>query len=282
MKTLRRLPREPLSALAVIVLTSTLAQASNDSLHLPEPTFPKVIKLQSEGHIANALIMLENQFKKSSDEPPLEALVLHATLLSELGRTQEAENLLVDLINRKIWMRTFARRLLVQSLVSRGKPNIAETVLTELISSDSIRHLDLVIETADSYQLIGNTKQAIRLYNKVLAHQNRGILADKARLKLATALELSGDTVLALSILRETKLKHWLGETFRQAQHEELRLVSRFRHSLDPFSEKQYLMLVQRLRNASKFDLALAVIEEWRTAYISSNQLARRSKPTLL
>ena len=109
----------------------------------------------------------------------------------------------------------------------------------------------------------------------MLSNQSRGILADKARLKLATALELSGDTVLALSMLRETKLKHWLGETFRQAKHEEFRLATKSRHSLDPFSEKQCLTLVQRLRNASKFDLALEMIEEWRTTHSSSTRLDR-------
>ena len=261
----------PILAAAIVVASPSIG-ASNDDLHLPSPTFPEAIQLWHDGQTADALGVLDRQLAPASDDQPLEALVLRARLLGEAGRPAEAERLWGDVIGRETWMRTFSRRALVQSLGARGEPGQADPVLVELTRSDASRHLDLVVDVADRHRGAGDTQRAARLYRQVLAQQRRGVWADAARLGFSATLELDGDREAALSLLRQAKLLHRQGDTFQRAQREERRLADALGQLPSPLGQDQYRTLVGRLRNASRFGLALLLIEEWRAAYPSTDR----------
>ena len=258
--------------LAAIILAMSLATAAaNDDLRLPPPTFPDAIAHWRAGQISSALDTLNRQMTPVTGQQPLEALVLRATLLRDAGLALEAETLWREAIAREVWMRTFSRRALVDSLVRRGKPAVAEPVLTELTRSDVIRHLDMTLRLASAYSLAGETELAINHYRQGLSRQRRGVAADAARLGLATVLEQNGEMDSAMALLREAKLQHWRAETFARANTEERRLAKTLGHGSKPFSESEYRTLVRRLRNASSHKAALALIEEWRAAHPSTS-----------
>ena len=209
------------SLIVVSVLAATSVRASDDDLYLPPPTFPEAVQLWRDGQLANALAVLDRQVAPVDDDQPLEALVLRATLLGQIGRAVDAETLWTSVIGRQVWMRTFSRRQLVESRATRGDPEGAGEILTELIRSDATRHLDLAVHVADTYRATGDTRKAAGLYRQVLSRQSRGVWADAARLGLADALEREGDADRALGVLREAQLLHRRADAFQQAQQDE-------------------------------------------------------------
>ena len=258
--------------LAVVILAASMAAAAaNDDLRLPPPTFPDAVAHWRAGRISSALARLD-ETAPATDPQPLEALVLRATLLRDAGRAPEAESLWRAVIGREVWLRTFSRRALVESLAGRGEPAEAEPVLADLTRSDTTRHLDMALRVAAAYSLGGDTERATSHYRQVLGRQRRGISADAARIGLATVLERDGETEAAMALLREAKLQHWRADTFARADANERRLVRAVGRNQKPFSESEYRTLVRRLRNASRHEAALALIEEWREAHPSTSQ----------
>ena len=259
------------SLIVVSALAATSVRASDDDLYLPPPTFPEAVQFWHDGQLARALAMLNRQVAPVEDDQPLEALVLRATLLGQTGRAVDAEALWTSVIERQVWMRTFSRRRLVESRATRGDPEGAGEILTELIRADATRHLDLAVRVADTYRQTGDTREAAGLYRQVLSRQSRGVWADAARLGLAAALERGGDAERALGVLREAQLLHRRGDAFQQARRNEHRVADTLGRTTTPLTESQYRTVVRRLRNASHFRLTLALIDEWETAHRSTS-----------
>ena len=261
-----------IATILVVTGGSTVALAADDDLHPPSYTYPDVVRLWHDGRLADALALLDLQLAPPSDDQPLEALVLRAAVLGDSGQPEAAESLWTEVIGREVWMRTFSRRALVESLAARGEPERAEHVLDELTQSDAARHRDLTLRVAEAYQQDGDTVGASRLYHQVLASQRRGVSADAARLRLAATLETGGDPEAALALLSEAKLLHWTGDTFQVAQRRERQLSSALGRAPRQFGESEYRTVVRRLRNASRHEAALALVEEWRTAHVSTTR----------
>ena len=86
----------PHTGLRTVVLTllallaATSRGAANDDLTLPPPTYPEVVRHLAEGDPAAALRTLDTAAPAGPDLP-LEAMVLHATLLAHVGRAADAE-----------------------------------------------------------------------------------------------------------------------------------------------------------------------------------------------
>ena len=255
-----------------MLVVPAIGLAASDDLRLPPPTFATAVEHWRAGRINDALNAIE--ISGDAEERP-EALVLRATLLGHAGRAPEAEHLWRAVIDRAVWMRTFARRALVVSLAARGAPGDAEPALAELVRSDATRHLDMVLEIGHAYRATGDHRRAIGHYRDILRRRPRGLTSDAARLGLAAALESSGDRDGALATLGEAKLEHWRGETFETAWADERRLRDETGIEPSPFSESEYQALVRRLRSASRHQAALALNEEWRTAYPASRRLDR-------
>ncbi len=249
--------------LAVVLsfLVGTTQVFANDDLILPDPTYPDAVAAMRAGNPAGALEQLDAAIGVGT--PPLEALILRATLLDQLGRP--AANAAWDaVIEREVWMRIFARRALVAGRTNRGDLSGARALLAELERADATRHIDLAIDLADRAARSGDATLAADVYRSVLRRRNRGATADRARLGLAAAQETSGDVNAALTTLREAQLEHRTGTGYADALAAESRLLAQRRGTARPFTAEQYRTLVRRLRGYSRYAEAAALIEGWR------------------
>ena len=261
---MKRIASVPLAACIAVsaVAGAPAAAQGNDDLRLPDPRYPTATALWRDGQPAEALAQLGRE-APAGDAQPIAARLLRAALLRDTGRPAEAEDAWRAAGEREVWMRTFARRAVAESLAARGEPEAAAEVLDALLRSGADRHIDLLLEVAAAHAAGGAPDRAADSYRQALARRSDGPLADRARLGLARALEAGGDVEAALSMLREAQLRHRNPATFVTARTEARRLTP----ARSPFTEAQYHELVRRLRNAARFGLTLDLIEEWREAY---------------
>lgn len=254
-------------------------------LRLPPPTFADAAAHLQAGRPAEALATLDRSATTAGASPPaLEHAILRATLLAETGRAVEAESAWRAVIARAVFMRTFGRRAIVESAAGRGAPADTEPFLTELTRSDPSRHRDLVLRVAEAYLTAGTPDRAAALYRQVLGTTSTGAMADAARLGLAAALEAAGDGARALATLRAAQLRHRTSDAFIAARREAERLARARGETQPPFTETEYRRLVRRLRDASRFEPALALLDEWAAAYTgraAQEQIAAEQVETL-
>ena len=100
--------------------------AAGPTLRLPAATYPEAVRLLRSGQPEAALTRLDTALDGETPEP-LDALVLRASALGAAGRGPEAEVAWRQVIDREVWMRTFARRAVVESLAMRGAPALASS-----------------------------------------------------------------------------------------------------------------------------------------------------------
>lgn len=258
-----------IACLSWLLAAAALAQErdSQAGLRLPPPTFAGAAAELHAGRPAEALARLERNAPTGAAPPALEHAILRATLLAAAGRGAEAESTWRSVIERAVFMRTFARRAIVESAAGRGAPADAEPFLAELTRGDPVRHRDLVLRVAEAYLTTGAPLRAAVRYREVLAATGAGAAADAARLGLAAALEAAGDGARALETLREAQLLHRTSDAFVAGRREARRLARARGETLSPFNETEYRGLVRRLRSASRFEPALSLLDEWAAAF---------------
>ncbi len=255
-----------------VIVASATSSAQGDAfsdLRLPAATHPAVLSLMGNGAPREALHRLDQELQNDT-APALESLILRATLNQRAGFSLNAEQDWRSVINQAVFMRTFARRQLVTSLLNRRTPEQAEEILDTLIGSDSVRHRDLLLALASSYRETNDLDRSATTYRRVLALTSLGATADSARLGLANTFEAMNDVPSALNILREAQLQHRTWKAFADARSDSHRLAESQDKQLVPFSEAEYRELVRRLRNASHYVGALDLLDEWRTHYPDS------------
>ncbi len=257
----RRSRASLVAALGLFIVVSSTTSSAQDvsSLRLPATTHPSVVDLMDSGTTTGALQRLDQELR-NDNTPALESLILRATLNQQAGLSLNAERDWQAVIEQAVFMRTFARRQLVTSLLSRGAPAQAEHVLDMLLRSDSVRHRDLLLDLADAYFATNALDRAITTYRRVLTSTSLGATADSARLGLANTFEALNDTASALNILRETQLRHRTSTAFAEARRESHRLAESQDEQLAPFNEVEYQELIRRLRNASHYVGALDLL----------------------
>lgn len=259
--------------LSILFATASPSWAQTKDLHLPPPTFTDATKTFQAGRFREALTILDGQLESTTSEDlPLEALVLRAELYGHLGYYQESITDWQTVMDRAVWMRTFARRALVKNLAGRDLAKQSDSILSDLTREDLNRHLDVTLIVADAYRNTGDTLAARRLYRQVVNRQPRGPLGDAGRLGIAAAWEQAGDVASAIVALHETKIHHSQSTTFEVALTSERRLVAQHGVASREFTETQYRTLVHRLRNASRFELARELIEDWRNSNTAEQQ----------
>ena len=148
----RRSRASLVAALGLFIVVSSTTSSAQDvsSLRLPAPTHPSVVDLMDSGTTTGALQRLDQELR-NDNTPALESLILRATLNQQAGLSLNAERDWQAVMEQAVFMRTFARRQLVTSLLSRGAPAQAEPILDTLLRSDSVRHRDLLLDLADAY-----------------------------------------------------------------------------------------------------------------------------------
>lgn len=272
--------RSPAAHIAPIVLATTLLLLAtpprqallfgqetdpNAAIQLPAPDWPAAVDQMRAGDPEGALATLDRAL--DGGETPLEAAVLRATLLTRAGRHGDAEAAWQTVIGRAVYLRTFARRAIVTSLAERGAPDEAAPYLDELVASDAVRHRDLMLRVAEAHLDAGAPGPAAALYRRVLAGGGRNAATDAARLGLAAAQEAAGETAAALRTLRLAQLRFRTADAYETAFREAARLARSRRETLPPFAESEYALIVQRLRDVSRFPPALAALDAWADAY---------------
>lgn len=278
--TAARLQRGFCHGLLAWVLAAGFAfgQETDDDagLRLPPPAYPTAAAHLRAGRADVALAALESEAPTGGNAaPPLERTILRAALLAEAGQPAAAESAWREVIARAVFMRTFARRAIVESAAGRGAPADAETFLADLTRSDPVRHRDLVLRVAEAHVETGAPNRAARRFRQVLDATTSSVAADAARLGLATALEAAGDGAGAAAMLREAQLRHRTADTFVTARRELRRLTRARNETPAPFTETEYRGLVRRLRGASRFDPALELLDEWAAAFTSRGSQER-------
>ncbi len=233
------------------------------TLRLPAATYPEAVRLLRSGEPGAALTRLDDTLGGQTPEP-LDALVLRATALGAAGRGRAAEVTWQQVIDREVWMRTFARRAVVESLAIRGEPALAGPPLAELHRSDPVRHLDLTLAVATAHLERNEFERATQLFQRALSHQRHGALADRAPMGLAAAQEGTGNFSGAMATLRDTQLEHRTGNGYAAAVSAESRLSERHGLPREPFTASEYRALTGRLRGSSRYTEAAAVIAAWR------------------
>ena len=237
----------------------------NAAIQLPPPDWPAAVAAMRAGDPEGALAALDRAL--GGGEAPLEATVLRATLLTRAGRHADAEAAWRTVVDGAVYMRTFARRAIVTSLAGRGLPDEAAPYLDALVAGDAVRHRDLVLRVAAAHLDGGAPNRAAALYRQVLAGGGRNADTDAARLGLAAAQEAADDTAAAIETLRQAQLRFRTGNAYETASREAARLARARGAALPPFAENEYALIVQRLRNASRFPPALAALDAWAAAY---------------
>jgi soluble lytic murein transglycosylase len=129
---------------------------------------------------------------------------------------------------------------------------------------------DLWSALATAYRTAGQLDRAASLYRRVLAGGGSAAAADQAALSLAVTLEQAGDRPAAMAVLRDLQLQSRQAATFARARAQAVKLADTLDVPVEPFAEQDYRRLAERLRNASLFDDALSVLEDWKRAYPAS------------
>lgn len=255
-----------------LIVASAIPSGQGNAFHelrLPAATHSEVLSLMNNGTPGEALQLLHQELQNDT-APALESLILRATLNRQVGLSSNAEQDWRAIIGQAVFMRTFARRQLVTSLMNRGAPEQAEDILDGLVNTDPIRHRDLLLDLADVYFQTNKLDRSAATYRRVLASTSLGPAADSARLGLASTFEAMNDDSSALKTLREAQLRHRRSTTFTEARRNSHRLAESRGERLTPFSEAEYRELVRRLRNASHYVGALELLNEWTAQYPNS------------
>ncbi len=221
------------------------------------------------GDSADALARLDRAVAQpAADARPLEAVILRAHLLETLGRRPESQDTWAEVARRERTLASFARRAIVESLVSGDRAADAERRLEELAAAGrGAMPLDLVLAVGDAYRRTGDHARALTLYARVLRRQQQGDAADAARLGLAAAYEGQGELERARRAFRDALSKHAVPGTFATAWEGERRLALALGEPPAAIPEDDLLSLTRRLRAASRYDDALMVLDRWRDAH---------------
>lgn len=189
--------------------------------------FGKAILLQQDGNLEQALTLLEAQDKNAR---PVPSVLLHARLLQELDRNNDALNLLKDSLTRKDDKRlrlAYARLLIEQDRLQdailefttllQQNPNdddlrfsLALVCLEAQAWKEAIVYLDELIQRGThtnaayfnlgrAHQALGNTTNALQAYDQVAPGSNEYLAAKslQTRLLLEKAREREATTLLS-------------------------------------------------------------------------------------
>ena len=260
-----------LVSVAAFIIVAALAgrgsQAPLDDARLPDPLYPDVVALWEAGKPADALSALERQTGRADARTSFEALLLRARLVGAVGKYDESAALWSQIRSGGASLDSVARRAEADSLIRAGKLSRAEAVLAD---RSAAQFGDLVAMLATTYRVAGQFDRATSLYRRAIARPPSGIVRDEASLGLALALEQSGNTSAALSLLRDLQLRFRQSATFGRARAQLQRLATSLGRDVEAFSEREYQTLADRLRDFSAYDDALVVLQEWKQTFPAS------------
>jgi soluble lytic murein transglycosylase len=234
---------------------------NDDAPTLPSPTFPGVVALLKEP--AQALAALDVAVAGRGDAAPIEALVLRAHLLSDLRRYQESVTLWDEIARRDAALQLFAGRSAIADLLAARDVGAAASRIRTAVGARPRRQDDpLLASLADAYQAAGQPAAASDIYSGVILRGRDSAIADRARLGLAKSEEAAGRLDAALNALHQATTAWRLADTFSTARSEERRVAARLHREAAGLTAPQYFAVAARLATSSRFDDAVALLEE--------------------
>jgi soluble lytic murein transglycosylase len=236
-----------------------------DEAHLPAPAYPKVLALAQAGKPAQALVQLDEQLhEQGATATPIEARLLRAHLLADAGRAGDSAAAWRAIAAENPALHDFALRSAFSTLIAGGLLNDASALADDWASAHRGQADPMwLVDLASAFEQAKDDDRAVALYQRVLAGQATGPAADSAGLALAAIRARQHDTAGALDLLHRTELGFDSPATFLSAREAEQTLTRSSGAISAPFTADQYASLVARLNGRTRYQPALALLEEW-------------------
>lgn len=237
------------------------AEPQAPSFALPTPSFPDIVATAAQNP-ADALKALES---RRGGNPSIEADVLRARLLGEVGRHAESADVWEAVAAAEPALATFARRASVRASLAAGNVDRAHVMVRQLLAGGAATdHTDLALQAAARLRTAGRHDESRALFQRVLEAHSSGSRAEEARLGLAASLAATGDAAGALAELRRVRLTFGSYDAYEAAKRAEIRVAGAADPDLDvpPVSAAQYDTMIERLLARSRYDEAIVLLEE--------------------
>lgn len=256
------------AAAGLVVLVATgapgcSAEPQAPSFTLPQSSFPDIVAMARE-RPADALAALD---ARRGSSPPIEADVLRARLLGDVGRHEESAAAWEAIAAAEPSLAAFARRAAARaSLAAADVDRAASTVDRLLTDGAPTEHTDLALLVAARLRTGGRHDEARALFRRVLAASASGSRAEEARIGLAESLAGTGDAAGALDELRRVRLTFGNFEAYEAAKRAEIRVAGAAGMPVPPVSAADYATMTDRLLARSRYDEAIVLFEQWKDA----------------
>lgn len=228
---------------------------------LPPATFPDIVATAATNP-ADALKALE---ARRGGSPSIEADVLRARLLGEVGRHGESADAWDAVAASEPSLAAFARRASLSASLEAGHLDRANATLTTLLAEGGpTEHTDLALQVAARLRTAGRHDEARALFRRVLQAHASGSRAEEARIGLAESLAATGDTAGALDELRRVRLTFGNFEAYEAAKRAEIRIANAAGVDVPPVTAANYATMIERLLARSRYDEAIVLYEQWK------------------
>ena len=227
---------------------------------LPASSFPEITAAGQDP--ADALKALD---ARRGANPSIEADVLRARLLGEVGRHAESADAWDAVAAAEPALSVFARRAALRASLAAGNIDRAAAAIDRLLSDGpATDHTDLALEVATRLRTAGRHDEARALYGRVLEANASGSRAEEARLGTAESLAATGDTAGALAELRRVRLTFGNFEAYEAAKRSEIRVANAAGTRVPPVTAAEYSTMTERLLARSRYDEAIVLFEQWK------------------
>lgn len=260
------------AAAGLVVLVATGAPGCSTepkapSFTLPQSSFPEIVATAREKP-ADALAALE---ARRGSSPSIEADVLRARLLGDVGRHEESAAAWEAVAAAEPSLTAFARRAAARASLAAGRVDRAAAAVDRLLTEGTpADHTDLALLVAARLRTAGRHDEARALFRRVLDVNASGSRAEEARIGLAESLAASGDAAGALAELRRVRLAFGNFEAYAAAKRAEIRIAGAAGVPVPPVSAAEYATMTERLLARSRYDEAIVLFEQWKDADPSS------------
>lgn len=226
---------------------------------LPAASFPDIVATARKDP-EEALRMLESRRSRAAS---IEADVLRARLLGELGRHAESADAWDAVAAAEPALAAFARRASVHASLGAGNLDRAAATINQLLAEgEPAAHTDLALIVASRLRVAKRHDEARVLFRRVLDAHSAGLRAEDARLGLAESLAATGAHQEALDELRRVRLTFGNFQSYEAAKRAEIRVADDADVPVPPVSAADYETMTKRLLDRSRYDEAIVLFEQ--------------------
>ena len=260
------------AAAGIVLLISTGAPGCSPdqqapAFSLPTASFPDIVSTARKDP-EEALRMLESRRSRAAS---IEADVLRARLLGEVGRHAESADAWEAVATAEPALAAFARRASVQASLGAGNLDRAAATVNQLLADgEPTAHTDLALMVGSRLRVAERHDEARALFRRVLDAHSAGLRAEDARLGLAESLAATGAHQEALDELRRIRLTFGNFQSYEAAKRAEIRIAHDADVPVPPVSAPDYETMTKRLLDRSRYDEAIVLFEQWKDADPSS------------